>query len=162
MSTDPHRSTTRADDNFEAIDAGAEAATSQIDQPVTGAPSDNTTLINVLASLEQQGFSTQLIPAENASVQCGACNKTSAASEFDVSVTRRLEGASDPDDMLTVVGARCPRCERSGALILGYGPSASEDDAAISVALSASTLDRRAHESAVSADPNALDRNKPA
>ena len=137
MGTDSNRPTTSVDNDFQAVDAGARTPTSEIDRPVRGAPSDNTTLVSVLASLGEQGFTAQLIPAENASVQCGACNVTSPASSFEVLARRRLEGASDPDDMLTVIGARCPRCASKGALILGYGTNASEDDAAISVELGA-------------------------
>lgn len=135
MSTDSHRPPTGADDGFQAVDAGAKSTRSRTDYPVKGAPSANTTLISVLTSLEEQGFAAQLIPAVNASIPCGVCNETSPASDFEVSATRRLEGASDPDDMLTVIGARCPRCASAGALILGYGPNASEEDAAISVEL---------------------------
>ena len=151
MSSDRDRPPSDANDSFQAVDAGAQSARSLVDYPVKGAPSDNTTLLSVLTSLEEQGFTGQLIPAENASIQCGACNETSPASDFEVSVTRRLEGASDPDDMMTVVGARCPRCAGPGALVLGYGPNASQDDAAISVVLGASTL-----ESSIPADADGV------
>jgi hypothetical protein len=99
---------------------------------VSGVPSDNTTLVNVLSAMEEQGFTSQLIPAGDASIQCVECNETSPAAEFEFEATRRLEGASDPDDMMVVVGARCPRCATAGTLVLGYGPNASEDDVAIS------------------------------
>ena len=146
MSTDG--STTAADDGFRAVDAGARATRSWVEHPVKGAPSDNTTLLSILTSFEDQGFTAQLIPAGNASVQCGVCNETSPASAFEVSAMRRLEGASDPDDMLTIIGARCPRCSSAGALILGYGPNASQEDAAIAVAFGASQLGGRRHDPA--------------
>jgi hypothetical protein len=120
-------------DEFEAVDAGA--ATSRGPYPIEGVPSDNTTLVGVLQALEEQGFGSQLIPETDATIQCGACGDTSPATKFEVEAVRRLEGASDPDDMMTVVGARCPRCGAAGTLVLGYGPNATEDDAAISRAL---------------------------
>ena len=129
--TDGHD--TAADgEEFDAVDAGA--ATSRGPYPVDGVPSDNTTLVSVLSAFEEQGFTSQLIPGPDASIQCGACSQTAPATEFEVEAVRRLEGASDPDDMMTVIGARCPRCGQAGTLILGYGPNASEDDAAISKA----------------------------
>jgi hypothetical protein len=41
---------------------------------------------------------------------------------------RRLEGASDPDDMLAVVALECGVCGVSGTMVLGYGPAASDID----------------------------------
>jgi hypothetical protein len=135
MTADPTDSGASAPegDGFEAVDAGA--ATSRGPYPIEGVPSDNTTLVGVLQALEQQGFGSQLIPGPDATIQCGACGDTSPATEFEVDAVRRLEGASDPDDMMTVVGARCPRCGVAGTLVLGYGPNATEDDAAISASL---------------------------
>ena len=46
-----------------------------------------------------------------------------------------MEGASDPDDMTLVVAARCPHCGAGGVVVLGYGPTASEADAAVLVRL---------------------------
>jgi hypothetical protein len=114
----------------EAFDAGA--GTDRGSYPVRGVPSDNTTLVSVLGELEEHGFTSQLIPNPDASIECGACNQSAPAVEFAVEAVRRLEGASDPDDMMIVIGARCPRCAEAGTLVLGYGPNASEDDVAIS------------------------------
>ena len=44
---------------------------------------------------------------------------------------RRLEGASDPDDMLAVVGLACPHCSAQGTAVLGYGPEAAAVDAEV-------------------------------
>jgi hypothetical protein len=143
MSTDPTAPASRDDgvhphDDATAVDAGADAMHPRVDEPVSGAPSDNTTLVGVLNSLEEQGFTAQLIAADQSAIQCGACGETSPAADFAVDATRRLEGASDPDDMMTVIGATCPRCGTGGTLVLGYGPNATEEDAAISAELGAS------------------------
>ena len=130
-STDARASAPEGEE-FEAVDAGA--STPRGPYPIQGVPSDNTTLVRVLHALEEQGFGSQLIPGPGATIRCGACSETSPATEFEVEAVRRLEGASDPDDMMTVVGARCPRCRAAGTLVLGYGPNATEDDAAISAA----------------------------
>jgi hypothetical protein len=135
MAADPtdSRASAHGGDEFDAVDTGT--STSRGEYPIEGVPSDNTTLVGVLQDLEEQGFGSQLIPRPDATIRCGACGETLSATEFDVEAVRRLEGASDPDDMMIVIGARCPRCGAAGTLVLGYGPNASEDDAAISAAL---------------------------
>ncbi len=132
MTADPTDDRASASDG-EEFDAGA--ATRRGRYPIEGVPSDNTTLVSVLQALEDEGFTAQLIAGPDATIQCGACGETSPAGDFHVEAVRRLEGASDPDDMMIVVGARCPRCAAAGTLVLGYGPNATGDDAAISAAL---------------------------
>ena len=112
------------------------------DAPVSGAPSDNTTVSAVLAWFEQRGFSEQLIPVDGAAFECSGCGERSAATAFEIEAARRFEGASDPDDMVTVIAARCPRCGAGGTVVLGYGPTASDTDADISAALGAMEADR--------------------
>jgi hypothetical protein len=120
-------------------------------QPVAGAPSDNTTLVKVLGAFEDRGFTEQFIPGDDGAIQCASCNDTTPAAEFAVEASRRLEGASDPDDMMTVVAARCPRCGAAGTLVLGYGPNATEQDAAIHRAVS----DRETEQANPALDPDA-------
>ena len=48
----------------------------------------------------------------------------------------RLEGASDPADMMMVVPTTCPECGARGSLILHYGPAASAEEADVMAALS--------------------------
>jgi hypothetical protein len=105
--------------------------------PVSGAPSDNTTVTAVLNSFERRGFTEQLIPLDGAVIECCGCGTRSPVGSFTIEGARRLEGASDPDDMVTVIAARCPQCARVGTVVLGYGPSASEIDADISAAFGA-------------------------
>jgi hypothetical protein len=122
-------------DGFAVVDEGAEPAGTTA--PVIGAPSDNTTLTGVLRAFEDDGFTDQLIAEPAGRVRCVACGETVEAADLDVRASRRLEGASDPDDMMTVIAARCPSCGSAGTLVLGYGPNASEDDVAIHQALRA-------------------------
>ncbi len=90
-----------------------------------------------MSAFERLGFIEQLIPLEGAAIECGGCGTRSAATAFDIEGARRLEGASDPDDTVTVIAARCPQCREVGTMVLGYGPMASEVDAGISRALGA-------------------------
>ncbi|CAN5712574.1 hypothetical protein BH24ACT5_BH24ACT5_32330 [soil metagenome] len=106
-----------------------------VTEPVPGAPSDNTTLSAVLADFEAEGFTAQFIVTEDGRVECAGCDVTMDPAELDVHELRRLEGASDPDDMMSVVAATCPRCGIRGTMVLRYGPLAGPGDQAVSLAL---------------------------
>jgi hypothetical protein len=45
-----------------------------------------------------------------------------------MSSLRRLEGASDPADMVAIVAVTCPRCGNQGTAVLAFGPAASAED----------------------------------
>jgi hypothetical protein len=98
-------------------------------------PSDNTTLSSVLVGLEREGFEAQFVAADGGSLRCTACGVESPAGAYAVETIRRLEGASEPDEMMSVVAALCPNCGSRGTAVLGYGPGASPEDAAVSIAL---------------------------
>lgn len=68
-------------------------------------------------------------------VHCFTCRREFAGASIDASAARRLEGASDPADMLLVVAVACPHCGASGALTLNYGPEATLEDAEVLRAL---------------------------
>lgn len=99
-------------------------------------PSDNTTLTSVLSGLEADGFAGHLSAIADGNLHCDRCDGVRPASAFEVASIRRMEGASEPDEMLSVVAAICPRCGGRGVAVLGYGPSASAEDADVSIALS--------------------------
>jgi hypothetical protein len=44
---------------------------------------------------------------------------------------RRIEGASDPADMIAIAAVKCPNCGTKGTAVLGFGPEADEDDAEV-------------------------------
>ncbi|HSP27037.1 MAG TPA: hypothetical protein VLN74_00720 [Ilumatobacteraceae bacterium] len=100
-----------------------------------GAPSDNTTLTAILASLDDDGFGAQFVVREGAEIECLVCRNVSPASKFVARRSRRLEGASDPDDMVHVVAATCPVCDVGGTVVLTYGVNASLEDGDVSLAL---------------------------
>jgi hypothetical protein len=91
-------------------------------------PSDHTTLLDVLDSWDESGFAEQFVVDDEARIACVSCATTSDASRFEVAHTRRLEGASDPDDLLAVYALRCPACGIGGTLVVGYGPNATDQD----------------------------------
>lgn len=81
------------------------------------------TLLGVLAAFEQAGYGGQLVERGGA-VHCLTCGTTTEPAAFPIDRVERLEGASDPDDMLMVLGGRCPYCATLGTLTLNFGPTA--------------------------------------
>jgi len=93
-----------------------------------GVAQDATTLSAALTEFERRGYSSQLVARDNATVQCMACRRDSKAADVLVDELQRLEGASDPDDMLAVSAVRCPRCGARATLVSQFGPSAPSSD----------------------------------
>jgi hypothetical protein len=112
----------------------------------TSVPSDNTTLTSVIEGLIEEGYTSQLSAEPGAELLCSACGMVSGAAEFDVHSLRRLEGASDPDDMVAAVAAVCPKCAVPGIAVLAFGPTGSETDADVMVALDLSTRGAEHHD----------------
>lgn len=107
-----------------------------------GVPSDHTTLSSILDDYAAAGFNGQFELTSESAVTCVTCGRDSAPAEYAMAGLRRLEGASDPDDMLSVIAVACPRCNAKGTLILGFGPNASADEASVGKQL----RDRRGQE----------------
>lgn len=122
------------DDLIEADAAGP-------DRQRAGAPSDNTTLSAVVAGFADEGYPTHFVPRPGGRLQCANCDAESEAAAYTVATVRRLEGASDPDDMVSVVAAACPSCGARGVAVLGYGPTASDTDNDVSMALTVPSND---------------------
>ena len=98
----------------------------------TGAqPQYGATLGEIMATMEAQGFGAQMAARPDGLLLCFTCRQESPASEFELQAQRRTEGASDPADMLAIVGLVCPRCGAKGTAVLGYGPEADPDDAEV-------------------------------
>jgi len=100
-----------------------------------GVARDAETLLDVLSEFGAQGWSGQFAARPGGTIECETCHHTVAGKDTPVLELRRLEGASDPDDMLAVVAIECPDCARRGSLVLNYGPTATHDDADVLVAL---------------------------
>ena len=98
-------------------------------------PLDASTLTEVLSSFERDGFTGQFAAAPDGRVRCYSCREVRPADELVVEALRRLEGASDPADMLAVAATICPACHAKGTLILNYGPEATPEDSEVLVAL---------------------------
>lgn len=93
------------------------------------------TLVDVLSEYEAKGFTGQLRAREGGVVECGACGGECDAGDLKVHSYQRLEGASDPADMMLVVAATCPACGEQGTLVLTYGPMAPPEDTEVEARL---------------------------
>lgn len=106
-------------------------------------PAD-TPLLAVLRDLEREGFTAQLASREGGTVHCYSCDTDHPAEAFHPSDLVRLEGASDPADMLAVVAAQCPNCGARGVLVATYGPEGTLADADVLQALDRAPTGREA------------------
>jgi len=111
------------------------------DQDQPSVPEDEgSTLMEVLAAYGDAGFTGSFSVTDDAQLQCDSCQAVSAPADVRMDSMRRLEGASDPADMLAVVALTCPSCGAQGTTSLGFGPAASAEDSDVFGAL----RDRRA------------------
>ena len=82
------------------------------------------TILEVLDKMEAQGFTGQFMPRDGAQIECVSCHQLMPADATVLRTLERLEGASDPDDMVAVVGLECPHCGAKGTAVLSFGPEA--------------------------------------
>ena len=101
----------------------------------SGYSSDGWTVTEILQEYEAEGYAGQFASRPDGFVMCFSCHQLSPAREVHVHEMRRTEGASDPADMLAVVGMTCPRCDARGTLVVNYGPEITLDDAVVLRAL---------------------------
>ena len=114
---------------------GSDPITDQIPDPPSfsvqagsGNPSDNTTLSEVLRHYDAAGFTGQFGATDEAQLRCFTCRTTIAPENVELVSLRRMEGASDPDDMLAVAALRCSQCGAHGTITLGYGPDSAAEE----------------------------------
>ncbi len=105
------------------------------DPSVPDEASDASTLLEVLAEAAEAGFAAQIMVTDDGNLRCTKCDKTVPAADFDVQGFRRLEGASDPSDMLIVIWGTCAGCGEGGVATIGYGPNAGPADSKVLDAL---------------------------
>ncbi|MGY6501532.1 MAG: hypothetical protein ACXIVQ_11670 [Acidimicrobiales bacterium] len=108
------------------------------------AGSADTPLLAVLRGFESEGYTGQFDAREGGVIHCFSCGQDFDAVRCHDGPIRRLEGASDPADMLAVIPVRCPNCSTLGTLVTNYGPEATVADAEVLVALERESRERRA------------------
>jgi len=111
--------------------AGNPGRVASPDDELVGVARDATTILEVLDGFERAGYRGQFMCRADGEIECRACRQRFPAEAVGDAQLRRLEGASDPADMLAVAALTCPRCRVRGTLVLNYGPLASPEDAAV-------------------------------
>jgi hypothetical protein len=93
-----------------------------------GTSSHESTMVDVLEAYAQGGFGSSFVVTDDSDLECVECSTVSPPAAVSMSSLRRLEGASDPDDMVAVVAITCPACKARGTAVLGFGPMATAQD----------------------------------
>lgn len=106
-----------------------------------GVPSDNTTLLAVLEDFRREGWDGNLVLTEDGPIRCPSCRQENDPQRWEQGALQRMEGASDPADMMSVMGLTCPECGTRGTVVLHYGPTASPAEAAALLAIEAAGSD---------------------
>jgi hypothetical protein len=96
---------------------------------------DAQTITEVLARYEGEGYTGQFRVLEGGRLQCLTCREEHDARSVELDRLRRLEGATDPADMVAVAALVCPNCRARGTVVLSYGPEATLEDSEVLVAL---------------------------
>jgi hypothetical protein len=97
----------------------------QSDDSLTAA---DATITDVLEGYAQGGFTSSFVVTDDAELECLECHTESPPDRVVMSSLRRLEGESDPADMVAVVALTCPACGARGTVVLGFGPMATPED----------------------------------
>lgn len=101
------------------------------EQPTQSTQPTDTSLLEVLAYYAEAGFDGDAFASDDGLVLCGSCGSKVSPDHVSVHSIRRLEGASDPSDMLGVLAVICPVCGKHSTCVLKYGPEVSPEEAAV-------------------------------
>lgn len=98
-------------------------------------PGSEDSLLDTLRRYEQEGFTGQFAARPGGRLKCLSCQSEVDARSASLLALRRLEGASDPGDMMAVAALECPRCSAKGTLVAHFGADASREEALVLKAL---------------------------
>lgn len=114
---------------------GAEAAARRMidgDAASGSLPPTPATLTEVVDAAKRAGFTTDFATTPGSKVRCDACGHESDPADVSRAWMHRLEGTSDPDELVTVSALRCPSCGAQGLLVLPFGPGADDVEGDVS------------------------------
>lgn len=86
------------------------------------------TILEVLRDYEDRGYRGQFATREGGAVKCFTCGARNEPARVRMDSLRRVEGVSDPADMVLVGALRCPNCGVRGTATFKYGPDAPPGD----------------------------------
>lgn len=96
-----------------------------------GGISGGLTIADALREFEARGYVGQFVVRPGGRVECTLCHTRSRPAEVPLEAMRRVEGVSDPADMVFVGALRCPECGSTGTATIKFGPSAGAEDAEV-------------------------------
>lgn len=99
-------------------------------EPDIGTPS-GLTITDALAEFEMRGYVGQFSVAKDGHLECTGCGGHCAPKDVALEAMRRVEGASDPADMVFIGALRCESCGHAGTTVLTYGTNAPPAEAEI-------------------------------
>ena len=82
-------------------------------------------ILDILEYYRAAGFGADAYAIDGGQMRCGSCQSLITADHLDIHSLRRLEGASDPSDMVGVIAIICPVCDAHATAVLKFGPEAS-------------------------------------
>jgi hypothetical protein len=85
-------------------------------------------LLGILAAFRDEGFNLDFRTRAGGIVECGGCRAPHPANTLEIHHLERLEGDSDPAEMLAVCAVACPSCGIKGTLVLTFGPESTRED----------------------------------
>jgi hypothetical protein len=85
-------------------------------------------LLGILAAFRDEGFAYDFFSRPGGLVECGQCRVPHRADALELHELERLEGDSDPSEMLAVCAVACPNCGIRGTLVLTFGPESTRED----------------------------------
>jgi hypothetical protein len=85
-------------------------------------------LLGILAAFRDDGFTSDFHARPGGIVECGQCHSPHPANTLELHRLERLEGDSDPSEMLAVCAVACPSCGIRGTLVLTFGPESTRED----------------------------------
>lgn len=89
------------------------------------------TIADALREFEARGYVGQFLVRDGALVECRQCGTVHRPPDVRLEGMRRIEGVSDPADMVFVGALVCPECGERGTATLQYGPMASPEDSEV-------------------------------
>jgi hypothetical protein len=85
-------------------------------------------LLGLLADFRDEGYTNDFRSRPGGIVECGECHAPHRADTLELRRLERLEGDSDPSEMLAVCAVVCPSCGMRGSLVLTFGPESTRED----------------------------------
>lgn len=93
-----------------------------------GGETGGMTIKDAMREYEHLGYSGQFAPRSEGMIECLTCHDKVPAEKVQRTALRRVEGSSDPDDMVSINALICPSCGAKGTAVFKYGPAATPEE----------------------------------